>query len=197
MYLTEQNSSEINEDKRSDEEILAISLKNPSFFEVLVSRYEGALLRKAKSILHSEEEAEDVVQDAFVKAYINAGKFKKVEGASFKSWIYKILINTCFTKYQKLKKEKKYTHDLDPEIAELVTDKYHVKNYDEKLDTDYLLSLISKLPNLLRKPVTMHFIEGKAQKDIARSEGVSENVIRTRIHRAKKFLKKMTVDINY
>jgi DNA-directed RNA polymerase specialized sigma24 family protein len=44
-----------------------------------------------------QEEAEDIVQEAFTKIYINAAKFKKQEGAQFSSWGYRILINTALT----------------------------------------------------------------------------------------------------
>ena len=91
----------------SDEEILNISISKPDIFSVLITRYEEAFLRKARSILHGKEDAEDIVQETFTKIYLNAPKFKKQEGASFKSWGYKILINTSFTYYQRLKKKRK------------------------------------------------------------------------------------------
>ena len=54
----------------SDEEILTISRSNPDAFAVLVARYEDAFLRKAKSILWSVEDAEEVVQDTFTRIYV-------------------------------------------------------------------------------------------------------------------------------
>src|SRR3989338_4308050 len=86
-----------------DEEILFASLEKPALFRVLMVRYEQAFLRKAKSIVYQEEDAEDVVQDAFTKIYFNAGKFKKRPGIEFKSWAYKILVNTAINKYHNLK----------------------------------------------------------------------------------------------
>src|SRR3990167_8814815 len=89
----------------SDEDILRISLKNPEVFKTLLDRYQKLFLRKASSIILSKVDAEDIVQETFTKIYLNAGKFKKQEGASFKSWGYRILINTALTHYAKRKRE--------------------------------------------------------------------------------------------
>lgn len=180
--------------KRSDEEILALSVTQPDVFGVLVERYQDAFLRKAgQIILNDPETARDIVQDVFVKIYLNAAKFQVQEGASFKSWGYKILINTCFTKYKKIKGERVYLQDLDPEIQELVPSKADSVHFEQKLDTDYVLSLISKLPVMLGRVLRLYSVEGKAQKDIAKMEGISLGAVRARIHRAKKELKNMGV----
>jgi DNA-directed RNA polymerase specialized sigma24 family protein len=80
-YLSLQEHTE----ERSDEEILAASVVHPSLFALLVRKYEEPFLRKARSIVHDEIAAEDIVQEAFTKIYLNAKKFKTVEGATFSS----------------------------------------------------------------------------------------------------------------
>jgi RNA polymerase sigma factor (sigma-70 family) len=112
----------VSSDPRSDEEVLSASLSSPSQFSILVEKYEDAFMRKALRILHTKEESEDAVQEAFTKIYMYAPRFKTVEGASFSSWGYKILINTCLTKYQKKKKETGVRADLDPEFYEMLPD---------------------------------------------------------------------------
>ena len=67
-----------------DEEILRLSLEDPSYFSVLVDKYQAAFLRKCLGIVHSKEEAEDIVQEAFVKIYRYADRFTKQEGIEFK-----------------------------------------------------------------------------------------------------------------
>ena len=180
--------------ERSDEEILALSVTNPEVFSVLVERYQDAFLRKANHIIPKDgETVRDIVQDTFVKIYLNAAKFQVQEGASFKSWGYKILINTCFTKYKKLKGEKVFLADLDPEIQELIPSKAEGVLYEQKLDTDYVLSLISKLPVILGRVLRLYSVEGKAQKEIAKLEGISLGAVRARIHRAKNEIKKLNL----
>lgn len=180
---------------KSDEEILSASVKKPDLFSVIVDRYQEAFLRKANYIIKNDPEtARDIVQDTFVKIYSNASKFQVQEGASFKSWGYKILINTCFTKYKKIKGEQVYLSDLDPEIQELVPSKADNLLHEQKLDTDYVLSIISKLPVILGNVLRLYSVEGKPQKTIAKMEGISLGAVRARIHRAKKEIKKMNLD---
>src|SRR3989344_7914997 len=85
----------------SDEELLGLSVANPSLFALLVRKYEAPFMRKALSIVRGHEEAQDVVQEAFTKIYLNAEKFQKQEAAPFSSWGYKILINTALPHYAK------------------------------------------------------------------------------------------------
>src|SRR5581483_8240135 len=97
----------------SDEEVLIASRQNPDLFGILVDRYEAAFLRKAKSILYSPEDAEEMVQDAFTRIYLYGHRFKAQPGASFSSWGYAILTRLCFTRYQKLKRERGRTVELE------------------------------------------------------------------------------------
>ncbi|MCP6768921.1 hypothetical protein NL529_29160, partial [Klebsiella pneumoniae] len=76
MVVKEYLSLEEKGQDLSDEEVLAASVAHPSLFALLVRKYEAAFLRKAQSIIRDEEEAIDIVQEAFTKIYINAGKFK-------------------------------------------------------------------------------------------------------------------------
>jgi RNA polymerase sigma-70 factor (ECF subfamily) len=175
----------------SDEEVLYRSVENPDYFAEIVDRYQAALLRKANSMLHSEENAEDAVQEAFVKIYANAARFKEVPGATFKSWAYKILVNTCLTYLKKNKREKEVFVALDPELAEVIADPMDLSYIDKKLSLDHLMSLVSRLSEILRRTVTWHTIDDLSYQEIAEKEGVTEGVVRARMHRAKKELKKI------
>jgi RNA polymerase sigma-70 factor, ECF subfamily len=168
----------------SDEELLAASLSHPSLFAKLVEKYEAPFMRKALSIVRSEEEAEDVVQETFTKIYLYAPKFKRVDGAKFSSWAYRILINTAITHYQKQKRLKGATVALDPEIYETLPD--GIDTHAEKTLTDEIASVLSRIPEGFARALTAHFIDGKPHEEVARETGVSEGAIKTRVHRAKK-----------
>jgi RNA polymerase sigma factor (sigma-70 family) len=185
-YLDEEVTSI---DTRSDEEILSLSLSYPSQFSILVEKYEDAFMRKALRILHAQEEAEDAVQEAFTKIYMYAPRFKTVEGASFSSWGYKILINTCLTKYQKKKKESGVRADLDPEFYEMLPDGVDTKG--ERELRDEIASVLVRMPESFATALTKHFIDGKPHEEAAREEGVSEGAIKTRVHRAKREFEKI------
>ena len=102
----------------SDEEILRMSLADSSHFAILVDRYETPFLRKALGIVKKQEEAEDIVQETLIKIYRYGSNFKKQKGIEFKSWAYKILMNTAFTHYHRLKKNWENTEYLDVMLYE-------------------------------------------------------------------------------
>lgn len=184
-YLTLDENTE-----RSDEELLAVSVSHPWLFALLVRRYEEAFLRKAQGIVREREEAEDIVQEAFTKIYLNAGKFKKQEGAKFSSWGYRILINTALTHYQKRKRAGLANVALDDEIWALIPDK-QLRQFEKTELMDEVASVLSKMPEMFSKALHSFFIEGKSQEEMALEEGVSVGAIKTRVHRAKKEFKKI------
>lgn len=189
MFLGE-NTDNFDIRSKSDEDVLALSVKQPVFFEVLLERYQEAFLRKALTVVRVKEDADDVVQETFVKIYRNAEKFKIQEGASFKSWGYKILMNTSFTRYQKMKKKRNVFTELTPEFYEIIPDTKGDSMETKTLNND-ISSVFSKMPKHLAKVLHLHFIEGRPHKEIAEKEGVTVSAIKTRVHRAKKEFKKI------
>lgn len=173
-----------------DEEILAASVNTPSLFALLVRKYEAPFLRKALSIVREQETAEDVVQEAFTKIYMNASKFKKQEGAQFSSWGYRILINTALTHYARRKRAGEYTAKLDDEIWALIPDK-NLRQFEKKELQDLVASVLGRMPDVLAQALSAFFVEGKSQEEIAKSEGLSVGAIKTRVHRAKKEFKRV------
>ncbi len=180
-YLDDTQESQ---DALSDEELLARSLVTPSLFSKIVEKYEDAFMRKVMRILHSQEEAEDTVQEAFTKIYMYAPRFKKVEGATFSSWAYKILVNTALTHYQKRKKESGARADIDPEFYESLPDGLDTQK--EREVRDEIASVLVRMPEAFAQALTKHFIEDKPHEQAAKEEGISEGAIKTRVHRAKK-----------
>ncbi len=174
----------------SDEEVLARSVAEPDLFSVLLDRYQSAFIRKAESILRLREEAEDAVQDTFTKIYIAAPRFTVTEGASFKSWAYRILLNTVFTRYQKRKRDWSHTAALDPEIYEMLPD-LESRTAERAEVSEYILSVLVRLPENFARVLELHFLEGKPQKEIAEMENLSVGAVKTRIHRAKEEFRKV------
>jgi len=191
MFLLDKFTPEDFSSKK-DEEILALSVKDPAVFKYLVDKYSEPFLRKARSIVGYRLEVDDIVQEAFAKIYLNAERFKPVPGASFKSWAYKILINVTFTWYGKFKKDRETTVLLDPDLHEVISDKETSSVFEKESVRDYVLSVLSRLPNDFSRALSEHFIDGIPQKEIAEREGVTIEAIKTRVHRAKKGFKKIS-----
>ena len=180
---------------RSDEEILALSIDSPTFFAVLVDRYQQAFLRRAERIVGGREEAQDIVQETFTKIYVNAARFKSVPGASFKSWAYKILHNTAFTSYQSMRKRGVAEVHLEMEVYEILPDASSETSHRKRELSDYIASVISRMPSSLGRLLQLHFLEDKSHKEIAEIEHASVGAIKTRIHRAKNEFKKIELSL--
>ncbi len=174
-------------EEASDEEILRLSRENPDAFAILVTRYEAPFLRKARSILFTKEDAEEIVQDTFTRIYVYADRYKAQEGASFSSWAYAILTRLAFTRYQKLRKHRARTQELDPEVYERIRDESEFLE-DLSVRSEVLVAL-SKLPEAASRVLRLQFIEGKSQEEIALLESSSVSAVKTRVHRAKKLFK--------
>src|SRR3989338_9390655 len=174
-----------------DEEILAFSIKKPELFAKLVDKYQEAFVRKAKRILGDRPEVEDVVQETFTKIYLYGSKFETQEGASFSSWAYKILMNTTFTYYQKLKKRGEVQANVDEEILALAPDHSHRQSEKDNYK-DLVASVLSRMPEPLARVLSLHFLDDKPQEQIADELGVSVSAVKTRVHRAKKEFKKIS-----
>lgn len=182
--------SEAEKEEYTDEELLAASVTHPSLFAQLVRKYEEPFLRKAQTIVREREEAEDIVQEAFTKIYLNAKKFTPQEGASFSSWGYRVLINTALTHYARRKRRGEAQTLLDEEIWSLIPDK-NLRQFEKKELQDEVVSLLNKMSPMFAKVLTGFFLEGKSQEELARQEGVSVGAIKTRVHRAKHEFRKL------
>ncbi len=189
-YLSLDETRDDSPSEWADEALLAASVETPSLFATLVRRWEEPFLRKAISIVRGQEEAEDVVQETFLKIYRNASNFKKVEGAQFSSWGYRILINTALTHYARLKRRGTQVVELEDEIWQLIPDK-NLRQFEKKELMDEIDSVLARLPQPFARALSAFFIEGKSQEEIAKVEGLSVGAIKTRVHRAKREFKKV------
>ena len=187
-YLEEHNSRSC--DGMKDAEILQASLKEPALFEILVEKYHDPLMRAAWRVVRGREEAEDIVQEAFVKMYKNAHKFEKYEGIEFKSWAYKVTINTAITHYRKLKRGEFLSED--PSIYQEAGGELNDSRIFSKADAHTAVAdTIAQMPEHLRTVLERYYMEDKSYRTIADEEGISISTLKMRLFRAKKMFKKL------
>lgn len=134
-----------------------------------------AIYRVAKSILNNEEDIEDAVSEAILKAYKNIQALK--QEVFFKTWLIRIVINESNNLYKKRAKE-------------IVVDKDHFKNI--KVNDNYkdlsLYNAINSLDEDLRITTILFYFEDMKYKDIAKVLNVKEGTIKSRLSRAKEKL---------
>ncbi len=172
----------------SDAEVLARARREPELFALLVRRYEAPLLRRARLILKSPEDAEEAVQDAFTKMYLYADSYHSQEGATFSSWAYMILNRVAYTKYRTQTIERGRRAELLPEHYESLPDAKAEFLEDLSIRNEVIAAL-AKLPEAAAKILRLQFIEGKTHEEISQTEDLSIPAVKTRVHRAKKLFK--------
>ncbi len=170
-------------EEMSDEYILMKSQASPWMFAILVGRYEAPFLRKARSIIRNPLDVEEVVQDTFTKIYVNADKYEAQDGAKFSSWAYRILINTAFTRYQKLARNNERFASMDPEYEQHYGEWALHSGFNVKKDS--IERILEKLPGHFASVLRLHYLEHWSHQDIAEKTGENVGTIKARIHRAK------------
>jgi len=172
----------------SDEEVLLRSQVQPWLFRVLVDRYEAAFLRKARTIIFNPLDAEEIVQDTFTKIYVHAQKFSPQEGAKFSSWAYRILMNTAFTRYQKLVKEGQRFTNIDPEFEQFIGEQAQHSGFEQARDG--IDRILVQLPGHFAYVLRLHYLERWSHQQIADETGENVGTVKARIHRAKSAFRK-------
>ncbi len=178
----------------TDEEVLAQVTRKPWLFAVLLERYQEPFLRKARSVIHNQQDAEDIVQDTFTKIYLNANRFQPQEGARFSSWAYRILMNTAFTHYQKKVKEGQRFVNIDPEFEAMIGERSLHSGFEE--DADVIERILTLMPGHLAAVLRLHYLERWSHADIAAQSGEQVSTIKARVHRAKKVFRRLSEERN-
>jgi RNA polymerase sigma-70 factor, ECF subfamily len=181
--MSELTNNDNEEEIIPDEVLLRESVLKPWLFGQLVDRYQEAFLRKAKNIVRDPRDAEEVVLDTFTKIYFHAESFTPQAGAQFSSWAYRILMNTAFTRYQKLIKEGQRFMVFDPEYEQFIGEEALHSGFEEKRDG--IERILVRLPGHFTHVLRLHYLERWSHEDIARSTNETVGTIKVRIHRAK------------
>ncbi|MEK9175767.1 MAG: RNA polymerase sigma factor [Patescibacteria group bacterium] len=179
----------------SDDEILRKSIDNPALFGIIVDRYQAAFVGKARNIVRSQEEAEDIAQETFTKIYVNAGKFEKLPGIEFKSWAWRILVNTALTHYRKLKKSFGDVGYLDEILVNGEDDGEVGLKIENTIDREqehaWVREAIDELPEEAASLLRAHYLEDKPYEEIAQKHGLTIGALKMKLFRARKVLKEI------
>jgi RNA polymerase sigma-70 factor (ECF subfamily) len=174
-----------------DEEIVSrVKSGETALFEVLMRRYNQRLFRVARSILRNDAEAEDVMQQAYLNAYSHLGQF---EGrASFATWLTRIAVHEASARVRRRRSaEGEGMRDADEDATAALADRG--PGPEEQLlagEVRVLLeSAIDALPAHYRCTFVLREVEGLGTAEAAESLGISEELVKTRLHRARALLR--------
>jgi RNA polymerase sigma-70 factor (ECF subfamily) len=159
-------------------------------FDLLVSKYQRKLMRLVSRLVHDQAEAEDVVQDAFIKAYRALPQFRG--DAAFYTWLYRIGINVAKNHLVSLKNKAPTSTDNNNEEAETFNDADSLRDYntpESALATKQIAATVNaameELTDELRVAITLREIENLSYEEIAEIMACPIGTVRSRIFRAR------------
>ena len=159
-------------------------------FELLVSKYQRKLMRLVSRLVHDQAEAEDVVQESFIKAYRAIGNFRG--DAAFYTWLYRIGVNTAKNYLVTQGRRAPTSTDADIEEAETFVDADGLRDINtpesllaSKQIADTVNNAMLALPEELRSAITLREIEGLSYDEIAEVMLCPIGTVRSRIFRAR------------
>jgi len=171
--------------------------KDPSHFKALVQRYQGRIYNAAFRILGNSEEAEEVVQDTFVKVHQNMPKFQRQ--SSFSSWVFRIAHNHCVDLLRARQRRSGFSLlSYDPQAAPADDESAEgslgvvsqladsgpspAQALDFKEQEAVIEASLKELPDTQRAVVVLHDIEGLSYQEISEIVGANLGTVRSRLH---------------
>jgi RNA polymerase sigma-70 factor, ECF subfamily len=181
---------------QSDEDIVRQVLAGETaLFELLMRRYNERLYRAARAITRDDREAEDVIQQAYVNAFSNLGQFKG--HAQFATWLTRIAINEALARVRRRGRYEPFDDDhpsnVEPFMPLNATPDPERQAFAGEL-RDLLEWAIDSLPAGAREVFVLRDVEGLSTADTAASLGVSEDVVKTRLSRARTSLRRALLE---
>ena len=181
------------EDVSNSELVKKSQLGDKSAFEELVKRHQELVFSLSFKLTGNRELANDVAQEAFIRAWKAIGKFRG--DSTFGTWIYRITVNTAWTLRKKAKKH--YSLNIEDTQEPVVVD----EKKDPELvaiNTDLSLVLrkaLNQIPLEQRIIVELKNIEGRSHKEIADYLDISVTAAKVRLHRAHQKLRNILEEI--
>jgi RNA polymerase sigma-70 factor (ECF subfamily) len=162
-------------------------------FEAIVRTHGGRLLSVARRFLGNNEDAQDAVQDAFIRAYKAIHTFEA--RAQLHTWLHRILVNTALMKLRE--RRRRPTESIDDLLPSYSTDGHQAVASREWSDAvlerketaGIVREAIAMLPDQYREVLVLRDIEEKDTAEAAEILGTTSNVVKVRLHRARQALR--------
>lgn len=173
-----------------DQDLVArVQQGDKSAYDLLVIKYQHKIIQLVNRYVKDPAEAQDVAQEAFIKAYRAIGKFRG--DSAFYTWLYRIAINTA-KNYLVARSRRSSDYEIDIQDAEQVQNAPELKGMDtpeQNLINEEIIqtikSAIDKLPEEMRMAITLREFEGMSYEEIAEAMACPVGTVRSRIFRAR------------
>ncbi|PJE74165.1 MAG: hypothetical protein COV01_01545 [Candidatus Taylorbacteria bacterium CG10_big_fil_rev_8_21_14_0_10_41_48] len=172
-------------DHYSDEKLVVlVQVENQELYSILVERYQAKLMRYIGVMIYDRAKTVDIVQETFIKAFINLKSFDA--GRKFSSWIYRIAHNEALNVIKKYHREVILDDTFDFPSNEDIS-----ANFEQKETVEMVRVCIRSIPPIYSEPLILYVLEGKSYSEISDILRVSMGTVATRISRGKVLMKKI------
>jgi RNA polymerase sigma-70 factor (ECF subfamily) len=178
---------------RTDEELVALSIGGDAeSFNQLVLRWERPIFALAYRVIGREEEARDVVQETFLRAFRGIGKFRGQ--AKFSSWVYRIALNLCRDWIRRERRAPILPTPDGVDVIELAAEQGPVESIEDLVARNdmskVVAELMTRLPEEQRTAIILKEYHGMTFQEIADLQGVPLSTVKTRLYQGLNVLRR-------
>ena len=187
-------------DAIDDSEVIDKILEGETaLYEVLIRRNNPFLYKTGRSYGFNHQDTEDLMQEAFIAAYVNLKKFQR--RSSFKTWLMRIFLNLCYRKTKKsgFRYEKPSNAIFTDKTAPMFTSDQHNDVHQVVLNrelTKIVESSLNHIPLEYRMVFSLRELSGMSTSETAQALAITETNVKVRLNRAKHMLRK-TIEKQY
>jgi RNA polymerase sigma-70 factor (ECF subfamily) len=181
--------------KQSDADVIQQVLAGrTSMFELLMRRYNERVYRAARSIVRDEQEAEDVMQQAYVNAFTHLRQFQGT--AQFSTWLTRIAVNEALSRVRRQRRYEAFDEErsnVTPFRPARPSDNPERQAFAGELHS-LLEAAIDDLPDGLREVFMLRDVEGLSTAEAAHALDISEDAVKTRLSRGRAALRRLLME---
>ncbi|TPL00223.1 MULTISPECIES: RNA polymerase sigma factor [unclassified Mesorhizobium] len=173
--------------------------RDPGAFRAIIKTHNQRLYRIARGVMRNDAEAEDVVQEAYMRAFANLGAFRGE--ASLSTWLSRIVINEALGRLRKRKRVVAMPENPEAQIIRFPLNQNDLNPGDDPERTmaqRQILGLVERatdsLPDVYRTVFVARVIEGLSIEETAELLGIRQETVKTRLHRARALVRKALDD---
>lgn len=179
----------------SDKEVIeSVKKGNHSDYAILIDRYKNKAFSMLSRMLKNKMEAEEVLQDCFLKAFKGLNTFKGE--AKFSTWFYRIVYNSALSRLSVQKRKIEMEMSSVEEHFNLI-DENDFNITEEKDLSLFLKEMINKLPVNYASVISMFYLENLSCEEISDVMGTSVNNVKVMLHRSRSALKDILIENDY
>ena len=176
----------------SDQEIIdSVRKGNDSDYSIIVNRYKNKAFSVLKRMLKDEFDAEEILQDCFLKAYNSLGSFKGE--AKFSTWFYRIVYNSALTKLSS-KKRKIESEMISVEENFNLVSEYNSTVIEKKDLKEFIHEIVNKLPERYSAIIAMFYLNEMSIDEISEVMQISASNVKVLLHRSRNALRDLILN---